>query len=330
MINFKHPSAILRTLFCLLSAVILLLILSNNELLAPKLRANSSFKASRWRKDRLVIIPAIYQEIDWYKPSTWPNWLKNGLDMFNTSSSRPYDIYLYQRADPESKAPFNWPYCKNVHEEAGVYLKFIYDFYYDLPDRMLFIHGQPERHGLYPIEAAQCVRDDVYYTSVNNVWFQDRPWIAGKIDPVDNITVMYKCGVYLLSLFGFDGELQLNPKKVVPKDMSIFSILCCAQFYVRKERILHYTYEQWSTVYNASLQPYCTTPLDREILGTNLLRTFGSAMEILWHIILGFGPAVVPLPRAKTNTDLCHIFRSSCFGSLCGAYVTGIKPGSYD
>jgi hypothetical protein len=191
---------------------------------------------------------------------------------------------------------------------------------------MLFIHGQPERHSLYSIEAAQCIRDDVYYASVNNVWFGNRPWIAGSPDPFDNITLMYKCAIHLLNLFGFDGETQLNPMNRIPKDMSIFSTMCCAQFYVRKERIYHYTYEQWSILYNASIQLYCTTPLDREIPGTNLLKTFGVAMEPLWHIILGLESTIMPEPRAKTNTDLCHLFRSSCFGSLCNAAISGIRP----
>ncbi|UJR19903.1 hypothetical protein I4U23_023035 [Adineta vaga] len=288
--------------------------------------SNSTLKESRWRTNRLVIIPAMYREIDWYKKSTWPLWLQQGLDIFNTSPSRPYDIYLYQRFDPESKPPFNWPYCQNVHEEAGVYLKFIYDFYHDLPDKMLFIHGKPEKHGLYPIEAAQCIRDDVFYANVNNIWIGNRPWIAGIPDPVDDITFIYKCAVRLLGLLDFDGELQLNPTNHIRKDMSTYSTMCCAQFYVRKERIHHYTYEQWSTLYNASIQPYCTNPRDREIPGTNLLKTFGGAMEFLWHIILGFESTTMPEPRAKTNTDLCHLFRSSCFGSLCNAAISGIQP----
>ncbi|CAF1250883.1 unnamed protein product [Adineta ricciae] len=292
------------------------------------LRTISNTNQSQWRKNRLVIVPAVHNEIDWHKPTTWPQWLRDGLDLFNNSLSRPYDVYLYQRLDPYSKSPFNWPYCKNVHEEAGVYLKFIYDFYYDLPDKMLFVHAKPQQHSLYPIEAAQCIRDDVYYASVNNIWFGKRPWIAANPDPIDNITLMYKCAKRILSFFGIDGEAQLNPTDLKQKDMSIYSTMCCAQFYVRKERIHHYTYEQWSAAYNASLEPYCTSPLDRERPGLPGVKSFGSSFEFLWHIILGLEAPDMPEPRAKTTSDLCHLFRSSCFGSLCNAMVNGIRRSS--
>jgi hypothetical protein len=278
-------------------------------------------KQSKWKKNKLVIIPAIYTEIYWGNYSTWPHWLREGLDLFNKNASRPYDIHLYQRIDPNSKPPYNWPYCKNVHEEAGVYLKFIYDYYHDLPDKMLFVHAKPKQHSFHPIEAAQCIRDDVYYTSVNNIWFGNRPWIAGSPDPTDNITMMYKCAKRLLTLFGFDGEAQLNPNNKIPKDHSVLSTMCCAQFYVRKERIHHYTYEQWTSAYNASLQPYCTTIRDRELPGLPGVKSFGSSLEFLWHVILGLHPTDMPPPRPKTNTDLCHLFRSPCFGSLCTAWI---------
>jgi hypothetical protein len=274
-------------------------------------------KPSKWKKNKLVIIPAIFNEIDWANHSTWPLWLREGLDLFNKNASRPYDIHLYQRFDPNSKAPYNWPYCYNVHEEAGVYLKFIYDYYHDLPDKMLFLHGRPKDHSFYPIEAAQCIRDDVYYANVNNIWLQERPWTMGSPDPTDNITMMYKCAKRLLTLFGFDGEAQLNPNNKKQKDRSVISTMCCAQFYVRKERIHHYTYEQWSSIYNASLQPFCTTSLTRELPGGTGIKWFGGSLEYLWHVILGLSPTDMPPPRAKTHTDLCHLFRSSCKGTLC-------------
>ncbi|UJR17240.1 hypothetical protein I4U23_004135 [Adineta vaga] len=263
----------------------------------------SNTNQSKWKKNKLVIIPAVFTEIDWYKPLTWPNWLRDGLGLSNSSRSPPYDVYLYQRLDANSKSPFNWPYCKNVHEEAGVYLKFIYDFYYDLPDKMLFIHAKPERHSLYPIESAQCIRDDVFYVSLNNIWFGNRPWIAPNPDPIDNITLMYKCAKRILSFFGFDGEAQLNPTNRKQKDLSVFSTMCCAQFYS---------------------EPYCTSPLDREIPGVPGVKSFGSGIEFLWHIILGLESSNMPIPTAKTNSDLCHSFRPSCFGTLCNAVFSRV------
>src|SRR5262249_38282983 len=120
----------------------------------------SSSNRSKWEKNKLVVIPAMWKEINWANRSSWPLWLRQGLSLFN-NTPQSYYVHLYQRIDPTSTPPYDWPYCHNVHEEPGVYLKFIYDYYYDLPDKMLFIHGDPYAHSPHPIEIAQCVRDDV-------------------------------------------------------------------------------------------------------------------------------------------------------------------------
>ena len=182
---------------------------------------------------------------------------------------------------------------------------------------MLFLQGNPIKHSRYPIEAAQCIRDDVHFANINFQWIQDRPWSIWARDPTDNIGLMYKCAVHLLSLFGFDGEAQLNPNNRTPKDNNVISTKCCAQFYVTKERIHHYTYEQWSSLYNASLEPYCRSELDRDVPGKKDTKWFGGAFEHLWHVILGLHPTDMPTPRNKTVTDQCHLFRSSCKGSPC-------------
>jgi len=276
----------------------------------------SSSNRSKWEKNKLIVIPAIWKEINWTNRSSWPLWLRQGLNLSN-NASQSYHVHLYQRVDLNSTAPYDWPYCSNVHEEAGVYLKFIYDYYYDLPDKMLFLHGNPYAHSPHPIEIAQCVRDDVHYVNINNLWIQDRRWSVWRRDPKDNIGMMYKCAKRLLTLFGFDGEAQLNPNNITPGDNNVISTYCCAQFYVTKERIHHYTYEQWSSLYNASLEPFCTTENDRETPGKLGVKWFGGSFEHLWHVILGLNPTNMPAPRTKTNTDLCHFFRLSCIGSPC-------------
>ena len=275
-----------------------------------------STNKSKWERNKLVIIPAIWKEINWANQSSWPLWLRNGLDLFN-NTSRLYDVHLYQRVDPNSKPPYDWPYCANVHEEAGVYLKFIHDYYHDLPDKMLFMHGNPFGHTRHPIELAQCVRDDVHFVNINNYWIKDRLWTVWPRDPADNIALGYKCARRLLTLLDFDAEAQLNPDNKVARDESLITTICCAQFYVTKERIRHYTHKQWSSLYNATLEPYCTTKLDQEIPGGQGHKYFGAAFEHLWHVILGLHPTNMPLPKNRTNTDRCHLFRSSCKGSPC-------------
>ena len=135
---------------------------------------NNSSIQSKWVANTLVVVPAMWKEIDWANRSSWPLWLRDGLGLSDTKP-RSYHIHLYQRIDPNSKPPYDWPYCANVHEEAGVYLQFIHDYYHDLPDKILFLHGKPFRHASHPIQAAQCVRDDIHYANVNHHWIANRP-----------------------------------------------------------------------------------------------------------------------------------------------------------
>ena len=274
----------------------------------------SSPKHSQWEDDKLVVIPAIWKEIDWANQSSWPAWLLAG---FKPQSS--YRVHLYQRIDPYSMTPYDWPYCSNLHEEAGVYLKFIHDYYYDLPKKMLFIHGNPFVHNSLPIAAAQCVRNGVQYASINSEWFINRTWIAWVSLTSENDTIgrMYRCASHILSLFGFDGESRLNPKNLLLRSNSTVTAPCCAQFFVTKERIHHYTYKQWSGVYRANQRAYCVSQNDTEVPGDGGIKWFGGSLEHLWHIILGLHPNDMPLPKINTTSHPCHLFRSSCEGSPC-------------
>ncbi|CAF1422761.1 unnamed protein product [Adineta steineri] len=276
----------------------------------------STLKPSKWKTNQLVVIPAIWKEIDWYNRSSWPLWLREGLNLTNNPLPS-YHVHLYQRIDPNSTYPYDWPYCANVHEEAGLYLKFIYEYYHDLPDKMLFIQGDVHVHSPYPIETVQCIRDDVHYASINFFWNIERPWSFWPRDPTDNIGLMYKCAVRLLHLFGFNGRAQLNPEGKTPRDDNVVTAICCAQFYVTKQRIHHYTYKQWASLYRASLQPYCTTELDRETPGKKGIKWFGGSFEHLWHVILGLYATDMPAQIPGTNTDPCHLFYPSCKGSPC-------------
>ncbi|CAF1352875.1 unnamed protein product [Rotaria sordida] len=258
----------------------------------------------------------MWNEIDWYNQVSWPLWLRAGLNITRKNSVL-YHVHLYQRIDPQSRSPYNWPYCRNVHQEAGVYLQFIYDYYYNLPEKMLFIHGNPFAHSAHPIEAALCIRDDVHYASVNSFWIHNRPWSIWEQDPISKVSLMYQCASRLLKLLGYNADLQLNPTELDPKDNSVVSTYCCAQFYVTKQRIHHYTYEQWSKLYNASHEPYCTTEHDSEKTGEVGEKRFGGSLEQLWHVILGLHPANMQRPINDTNSDRCHLFRSSCEGSPC-------------
>ncbi|CAF4931519.1 unnamed protein product [Rotaria sp. Silwood1] len=283
--------------------------------MTTKQKANN-VPRSIWPINKLVVVPAMWKEINWTNPLSWPLWLRTGLNM-TKNNSVPYHVHLYQRMDPQSRPPYNWPYCRNVHEEAGVYLQFIYDYYYDLPEKILFLHGNPFAHSTHPIETALCVRDDVHYVNINSYWIQNRPWSIWSQDANENGSLMYPCASRILKILGYNPELQLNPSEINPKDNSFISTYCCAQFYVTKQRIHHYTYEQWLKLYNASHEPYCTTERDREKPGEPGLKWFGGSFEHLWHVILGLYSTNMQVPISGTNTDRCHLFRSSCLESPC-------------
>ncbi len=91
---------------------------------------------------------------------------------------------------------------------------------------------------------------------------------------------------------------------------------CCAQFYVTKERIHRYTYEQWLSLYHARLEPFYKTQRENEQLGHET-QWFGGPFEHMWQVILGLHPTNALEPAANTTTDRCQWFRPSCEGSPC-------------
>ena len=99
-------------------------------------------KKSKWEKNKLVVIPAVWKEINWANRSSWPTLV--------ASRSCLYLIILHDHMMFISTNVLIQIQhflmigliVQIVHEEAGIYLKFIYDYYHDLPDKMLFIHGK--------------------------------------------------------------------------------------------------------------------------------------------------------------------------------------------
>ena len=182
---------------------------------------------------------------------------------------------------------------------------------------MLFIHGDPLSYSFNIIERSQCIPDDVHYASINTPWFTNRPWKMWINTEHDTGRKMYRCASYLWSLFGFDGEGQLNSKNITSKENNTVTAPCCAQFFVARERIQHYTYEQWAAVYRANLQPYCVIPDNGTIPSSLELVWFGRSLEHLWQIIFGLHPNDMSESKRGTASDTCHFFRSSCKDSPC-------------
>ena len=78
----------------------------------------------------VVAIPAVYSE--------WDDWLP---PWYINPNKWNISVFTYQRRDPKKEH-----YVPNMGGEAGVYLKFVIDFYDNLPDVSLFVHGRPDDH----------------------------------------------------------------------------------------------------------------------------------------------------------------------------------------
>jgi hypothetical protein len=285
--------------------------------LSHSLLTYSGSKASRWKSNQLLVIPALWKEIDWIHHSTWPHWLTQGLSRFNGNTTRPYEVYLYQRFDPKSSAPYDWPYYSNVHRAADIFLKFIDDFYDNLPDKMLFIPDGSFVHSSQLIKEAQCVRDDIRYLRLDGQWNQNRSCTLQQDDLNKNAQLIHECASLLLTRFGFDGQAELNSTRRGIQDTSMLSSTCRTPFYVTKERIRHYTHKQWSSLYRANLESVCTNIIDRVTDRETRQKWFEHNRQYLWDTILGLDQTSLLTSKDVTKSEKCHFFRSSCSGSPC-------------
>ena len=280
--------------------------------LGHPLFAHPGSKASRWEKSQLLVIPALWKEIEWTHHSTWPRWLTQGLARFTDSTTRSYEVYLYQRFDPKSATPYAWPYCSNVHRAVGIFLKFIDDFYDNLPDKMLFIPGDSFVQAAQLIKEAQCVRDDVPYLRIDS-----RSCSMQHNDITENAQLIHECASRLSTRFGFDGRAQLNGTRRRDRNRGVLLSTCRTSFYVTKERIRHYTHKQWSSLYRANLESVCTSITDRETDRDARQRWFDYSLQYLWDTILELDPTSSLTSKDGGKSAQCHLFRSSCRGSPC-------------
>ncbi|GAQ80313.1 hypothetical protein KFL_000510140 [Klebsormidium nitens] len=112
----------------------------------------------------LVIVPAVYHDWD----AGWPEWTEE------------FAVHVYQRTN--ASAP---NYCENRAFESAVYLKFIVDYYHNLPDLTAFVHSDPPSHRRDIFTWLRCLRPNSTYSALNvhwlNHWHVDRPLeILGK------------------------------------------------------------------------------------------------------------------------------------------------------
>ena len=98
-----------------------------------------------WPVNTTVVVPAVYEEYE----QNFPPWLLR------------WPVWIYQRKN--ENAPL---FCPNYGHEGGVYLKFIVDFYDNLPEKIAFIQATPEEHFGDWEGLVRCLKPEINFTTL--------------------------------------------------------------------------------------------------------------------------------------------------------------------
>jgi hypothetical protein len=264
------------------------------------------FGHARWPTWK-VLVPAVYKE--WQAGP--PSWVRN------TSA---HSVFLYQRYNP--RAP-NFAY--NFGTEGGVFLRFIVDFYHDLPDVTVFLHGgNPADHNPRVWDLVRCLRPDATFVPLNDVFVHNRS--VAEFSFYGWSVWLEQCWRDFLAAF----NVTFPPRQRVG-----VSFTCCSQFAVSRRTLRRHSLETYRRALRIAGEPpeVCHEgPADRRALwatrlpGQKLWRerplhhgrhTAGLAFEHLNHIVLGGQPFHA---RPYTQVSLCQQFlpANECPGSPCG------------
>lgn len=113
----------------------------------PPLNFSDPFLHSKvsWPAHKPVLVPAVYDEYD----QNIPSWLLR------------WPVWIYQRRFEDLPL-----FCPNYGHEGGVYLKFIVDFYDNLPEKIAFIQASPTWH-FYGWEGiVRCLKPEINFTTL--------------------------------------------------------------------------------------------------------------------------------------------------------------------
>lgn len=155
--------------------------------------------------------------------------------------------------------------CKmpNVGHEAGSYLKFIIEYYDELPHNVAFIHGHEEAYHQLKNLSEQLTtgawKGKQYYSL--NGHFTDRP--PGS-DPMNKLERVWND--LFKPILGFDCPEHIHSD-------------CCAQFVVTREKLRSYpksVYENWYNFILSGYKSYDLTMYDSAVM-----------FELVWHILFG-------------------------------------------
>jgi hypothetical protein len=162
----------------------------------------------------------------------------------------------------------------NVGREASSYLKFIIEYYDELPEHVAFIHGHEKawHQSLDLMKAIGCAKHDVYdYVSLNGVFFLRK----------DDSEFHALATVLWAKYFQPYVKVQYPANSVLHDS--------CAQFIVSRDAIRRHkkeTYAYWlNLIFNVPLPKITTGEFSAEKFDSSFL--WAIFLEFVWHIIFG-------------------------------------------
>jgi hypothetical protein len=205
------------------------------------------FQAARWSDpwdstEPLIIVSAHFSEdLAWLKES-------------------PYPVVVCSKHGADAPAIPAEPRCvqPNRGRESSAYLKFIKEFYHELPKRVAFIHGHETswHQNMDMLGAITHARKDLNYVGLNNMFYDNRD--------MDN-------PVYSEFKPTWDEHFRPYVRRELPERIVND---CCAQFIVSRtaiQRLPQEAYAHWLDIVHAVEDDY----------------TLGQQLEFVWHIVFG-------------------------------------------
>lgn len=180
--------------------------------------------------------------------------------VYRINNNKDVNVMIYDKENPNN--PLNVPVNKG--NEASVYLKYIIDYYDDLPDFTFFIHDEEyawHHSGSIIDKYDEAIQSNLMYYNIN-----DRAgWNRRNLIPPETY-------VELLKFYDKYIEAYIPISKVPNNEDFIFGYIGSAQFLIHKKLIQNLPREFYSNLYDWII----TTDLSNYISGRFL--------EWTWHV----------------------------------------------
>jgi hypothetical protein len=171
--------------------------------------------------------------------------------VYRINNNKDINVMIYDKENPNN--PLNVPVNKG--NEASVYLKYIIDYYDDLPDFTFFIHDEEyawHHSGSIIDKYDEAMKSNLMYYNIN-----DRAgWNRTDLIPPETY-------VELLKFYDKYIEAYIPISKVPNNEDFIFGYIGSAQFLIHKKLIQNLPREFYSNLYDWII----TTDLPNELSG---------------------------------------------------------------